>query len=121
MRVIRQKDALHEDATNAPLFYGGKVTRVPIVGGDTSTNFNFAIVEFEAGAKNKFHSHTSDQILFGTSGTGIVADEHEEIVMNAGDTAHIPAGEKHWHGATDTSDFAHISLTRPDSTTTTYD
>ena len=43
--------------------------------------------------------------------------EAEEIEMEAGDTAFIPAGEKHWHGAADGHDFSHISLTRPDSVT----
>ncbi|MBG92170.1 MAG: hypothetical protein CL794_03910 [Chloroflexi bacterium] len=50
-------------------------------------------------------------------GIGIVANESEEIEMKAGDTAFIPAGEKHWHGASDDHDFFHISLTRPDSQT----
>ena len=117
MRVIRQSDVPKEDATNAPLFYGGEVSRQPIISGGASTYYNFSIVNFAAGAKNHFHTHTSDQILFATSGKGIVASESEEIVMDEGDTAFIPAGEKHWHGATDDSAFSHISLTHPDSTT----
>ena len=77
----------------------------------------FALVSFYDGAKNHFHTHTSDQILFATEGVGIVANESEEIQMKAGDTAFIPAGEKHWHGAADSEDFFHISITRPDSET----
>ena len=46
-----------------------------------------------------------------------MANESEEVQMEAGDTAFIPAGEKHWHGAADGHDFSHISLTRPDSVT----
>ncbi|CAI8032938.1 hypothetical protein GBAR_LOCUS18584 [Geodia barretti] len=86
-----------------------------------SANFNFSLVNFYAGAKNKFHSHTSDQILFVTKGEGIVASEAEEVGISTGDTAFIPAGEKHWHGAADGQDFTHISLTGADSETTQYD
>ena len=74
-------------------------------------------MSFYDGAKNHFHTHTSDQILFATKGLGIVASEEGEIEMEGGDTAFIPAGEKHWHGAVDGHYFSHISLTRPNSVT----
>ena len=117
MDVVRKDDVTPDDASNAPLFYGGKVTRQPLVVSPTTDQYNFSLVSFYGGAKNHFHTHTSDQILFATHGVGIVANESEEIEMNAGDTAFIPAGEKHWHGASDGHDFFHISLTRPDSET----
>ena len=121
MHVIRKDEPPQEDATNAPIFLGGKVTRQTIVGPETSKYYNFTIVRFAKGARNKFHAHTSDQILFVTEGTGIVATESQEVVIKEGDAAFIPAGEKHWHGATADSDFAHISLTSADSQTTIYD
>ena len=93
------------------------MTRQPLVGAGKTDQYNFSIVSFYGGAKNHFHTHTSDQILFGTSGIGIVANESEEIQLQPGDTAFIPAGEKHWHGAADGEDFSHVSLTRPDSQT----
>ena len=117
MEVVRQNGVNPEDASSAPLFYGGKVTRQPLIGGSRTDQFNFSLVSFYGGAKNHFHTHTSDQILFATHGEGIVANESEEVVMKAGDTAFIPAGEKHWHGASEDHDFFHISLTRPDSQT----
>ena len=117
MEVVRQENIEAQDATNAPLFYGGKVTRKPLVGDPKTDQYSFNLVSFYDGAKNHFHTHTSDQILFATEGVGIVANESEEIRMKAGDTAFIPAGEKHWHGAADSEDFFHISLTRPDSVT----
>ena len=89
MEVIKNGSVPEEDATNAPLFYGGAVSRQPIVGGGKSSYYNFSQVNFAAGAKNKFHTHTSDQILFVTKGVGIVANESEEIEISEGDTALI--------------------------------
>ena len=121
MEVIKNGSVPEEDATNSPIFYGGKVSRQPIVGPERSTFYNFGQINFAAGAKNKFHTHTSDQILFVTGGRGYVASESEQIEIAPGDTAFIPAGEKHWHGATNDSDFSHISLTTPDSQTEVFD
>jgi len=120
MKIIRNGSGPEQDRTDAPLFVGGKVTGQSIVSGDSDW-FSFNLVSFAAGARNKFHTHTSDQILYVTSGIGIVANESEEVEVTEGDTALIPAGEKHWHGATADSDFAHISLTAPDSQTEMFD
>lgn len=117
MNLIRQSDTHMADMTDAPLFYGGKVTRQSIVDSPETDQFTFALVSFYDGSRNHFHTHTSDQILFVTEGVGIVANESDEMEMKTGDTAFIPAGEKHWHGASDGHDFTHISLTRPDSVT----
>mgnify|MGYP001161015053 FL=1 len=117
MKIIKHNEIEHQDGTDNPIFYGGKVTRQPLVSSPMTDEYNFAIVTFYDGAKNYFHTHTSDQILFATEGAGIVANEYMELQMAPGDTAFIPSGEKHWHGATDGSNFSHISLTRPDSET----
>ena len=117
MKIIRRSEVDAQDATGAPIFVGGKVARRPLVGGDASGYFNFGIVEFAAGARNKLHTHTSDQILYVTKGRGFVGTESETFEVEEGDTAFIPAGEKHWHGAGDDSDFAHVALVHPDSVT----
>ncbi len=121
MQVVRKGQNEPEDRTDAPIFYGGKVTGEAIVGGGMSGDFNFNKVSFFNGAKNKFHTHTSDQILFVLGGKGYVATDDEQIEVGEGDTALIPAGERHWHGAVDGEDFSHISLTHPESQTTVYD
>lgn len=117
MQVIKRGQNEPVDRSDAPIFYGGKVTGQPIIGGGLSKDFSFNQVTFAAGAKNHFHTHSSDQILFVTKGTGYVATETEQIEISEGDTALIPAGEKHWHGAGDSVEFSHIALTRPDSQT----
>ncbi|HET8568147.1 MAG TPA: cupin domain-containing protein [Candidatus Limnocylindria bacterium] len=68
-------------------------------------------VTFKNGARNKLHTHTTDQILVFTEGDGIVATEREERNVRAGHVAFIPAGEPHWHGAQPGRDATHWSIT----------
>ena len=117
MKVIRT-DQVTEEPAISPLFTGGPVTRQPLVTQEMGKNFNMSVVNFSKGARNKFHSHTSDQVLIVTAGKGIVATEQEEVVVEVGDVIHIPAGEKHWHGATSDSDFSHIAVASIDRKTT---
>ncbi|MBM3934515.1 MAG: cupin domain-containing protein [SAR202 cluster bacterium] len=121
MRVLRRVERQTVDQSDRPIFTGGRVTSNPLVGSDISRFFNFHMVNFGAGARNKFHVHTSDQVLYVTSGRGIIATEASQTEIAEGGTVFIPAGEKHWHGATSASDFSHISLTSVDATTTTLE
>ena len=49
MKIIRKDDPPKEDRTNAPIFFGGKVTGQSIVGPDMNEYFNFTMVSFAAG------------------------------------------------------------------------
>jgi len=90
VKVIKIADVPKEDATSSPIFFGGSVSRQDLVSEKTSKFFNFSVINFNAGARNKFHTHTSDQILFVTKGTGVVAVEDEEAVVSEGDTIAVP-------------------------------
>ena len=109
------------EKTKAPmtggLMTGTQVWRQAILNPDDSTNFNFAIVAFDAGSRNKFHKHSGDQILIVTEGTGIVANDTESLTVTEGDVIVIPAGENHWHGAPDATSMAHITVTVKGSAT----
>lgn len=117
MKVIKISDVAEESADDNPLFTGGHVSRQPLITPEMGGYFGMSVVNFATGARNKFHTHTSDQVLLVTSGTGIVATEGEEHRVAAGEIIHIPAGEKHWHGATPDSAFSHIALTAAGSKT----
>ena len=93
------------------LMTGTQVWRQAILEPADSNNFNFAIVAFDAGSRNKFHKHSGDQILIITEGTGKVATDNEVVTVNQGDVVVIPAGENHWHGAPDDTSMAHITVT----------
>ncbi len=100
------------------LMTGTQVYRQPILDPGDSQNFNFAIVAFDAGSRNKFHIHSGDQILVITEGTGKVANDAEVLTVNEGDVVLVPAGENHWHGAPDDTSMAHITITVAGSQTT---
>jgi 4-carboxymuconolactone decarboxylase len=117
MKVLKP-DAIPTESVNSPLFTGGLVTRQPLLSPEMSNDFNLGIVNFSAGARNKMHIHSSDQVLFVTAGKGIIATQADQEVIGVGDVVHIPAEEKHWHGATPDSSFSHIALTAKGSTTT---
>lgn len=116
MKVIRT-DQIPKQPFDRPIFTGGPVTFQPIVTEEMGETFDIKLLNFSKGARNKFHSHTSDQVLIVTAGTGIVATEEEEMVVKVGDIIYIPAGEKHWHGAMKDSEFSHIYVTTADSKT----
>src|SRR5215471_7837493 len=119
MKIIQPSTVPAEPATS-PLFTG-EVSRQPILTPEMSQHFNLGIVNFPAGVRNKMHTHSSDQVLFVTEGTGIIATETTQQEITVGDVVHIPAEEKHWHGATAHSHFSHIALTAKGSTTTQYE
>jgi len=81
-----------------------------------SKDLSVSIVHFPKGVKNIFHNHTYDQALYILEGKGIVASEKEKVTAVPGMVFFIPAGENHWHGATDDSSFTHISILRPGET-----
>lgn len=109
MKVVRMNQVSKESYAG-PMFTGPDVTRQVLV--PDSKEFNVIKVNFGKGVRNKFHSHDSEQILIITSGKGIVATEKEEKVVTPGDVIFIPAGEKHWHGATKDIEFSHIYVSK---------
>ncbi len=70
-----------------------------------------ASVTFEPGARPAWHTHPLGQTLIVTAGTGWIQQwggPVEEI--RKGDVVWIPAGTKHWHGATPTTAMTHIAI-----------
>ncbi|OPY44185.1 MAG: Cupin domain protein [Methanosaeta sp. PtaU1.Bin028] len=112
MKVIRVDEVAKEAQVDK--LFTGPVTMQPIVGDEMSKNFLMKQVNFSKGVRNKFHSHTIEQVLIVTEGKGIIATDKEEVVVRPGDVIFIEAGEKHWHGATKDSTFSHIYVMSPD-------
>lgn len=75
---------------------------------------SMANVTFEKGCINKWHVHDHVQILMGVMGEGYCQKEGEDAqLIQVGDVVVIPAGVKHWHGATHESQFTHMSVSGP--------
>ncbi len=96
--------------------FKGHVSAQTVLDND-STALRASLINFDKGAVNIFHVHEYDQILYVTAGEGIIATEKEEIRIRPGDFVHIPAGEKHWHGATPDSSMSHIAISIRGKTT----
>ena len=109
MRVVSMRN-VDKETFDSPLFTGPDVTRQTLL--PDSKEYNCNVVNFGKGVRNKFHSHDHEQILIVTTGEGIIATEQEEKMITVGDIVLIPAGEKHWHGATADSEFAHIFVSK---------
>jgi quercetin dioxygenase-like cupin family protein len=109
MRIIKITEVPKEPLVN-PLFTGPNVTRQSLV--SDSKDLSVGIVNFGRGVRNKFHRHDGDQVLVIIAGKGIVATEAEKRVVTVGEIVVFPAGEKHWHGATQDSEFSHIVITK---------
>jgi quercetin dioxygenase-like cupin family protein len=78
-----------------------------------SKNFNCSVANWSRGATEPFHTHSADQILVITAGIGSVATEQEEREVTVGDIVHLPAGERHRHGAKKESYISYITITPP--------
>jgi quercetin dioxygenase-like cupin family protein len=94
-----------------PSYFTGAVTlRKLAVGPEVAPN-KILRVEFSPGARTNWHTHTGVQVLFVAEGRcrfqhwGGPVQEAE-----AGETVYIPAGEKHWHGATPEAPMSHVAL-----------
>ncbi len=116
MKVIKVAKTVR--VPNFGKLFTGSVIIQPIIGKELSKNIVIAKVTFGPGVRNKFHSHSSEQILIVTKGKGIVATEKEQKAVVVGDVIFIPAGEKHWHGAVEGYKFSHLYIMPPDSKTT---
>jgi 4-carboxymuconolactone decarboxylase len=69
-------------------------------------------VTFEAGARTAWHSHPAGQTLIVTAGIGRVQGWGGPIEdIRTGDVVKIPAGQKHWHGASPEASMTHIAIT----------
>jgi len=113
MKVVKTSDVEPQERTSE--MFRGKFSGQRIID-EGESELRVGVVNFSPGARNIFHTHTSDQILYVTEGTGIVATESEEVTVTPGTFIFIPAGEKHWHGATRDSAFSHITIRPPGET-----
>ena len=119
LKEIKLNEAPSEDTVGG-IFEGGTVNMKTLIDKQIGAEeIKAAIVTFPAGARTKMHIHDHEQVLYILSGKGIVANEQEKHIAMQGMIFLIPAGEKHWHGATQESSFSHLYVYNV-KTETTY-
>ncbi|MEW9570363.1 cupin domain-containing protein [Rhodanobacter sp. Si-c] len=70
-----------------------------------------ALVTFEPRARSAWHTHPLGQHLIVVSGCGWTQCEGgPKKEIRAGDVVFCDCGQKHWHGATDTTAMSHIAV-----------
>jgi len=91
--------------------FTGDVYLNPIEAPSDPARLASALVRFTPGARTNWHSHAKGQVLYITDGVGLVGTRDGHVArVSAGETVKCPAGEEHWHGATDTTLLAHIAM-----------
>ena len=105
--------------------FTGQVVQKTIVNQE-SKDFRMFYVQFLKGARTFVHSHSSDQILIGMEGKGLLVflekndsgyqQKDEPIFLQKGDTVVVPKGIFHYHGSNDkTETFGHIAILQNDA------
>jgi quercetin dioxygenase-like cupin family protein len=107
MKIVKLSEVPKKPIVN-PLFTSPDMTDQALSA--ESKELRVGVVNFGKGVRNKFHTHSGDQILIVTEGRGLVVTESEEREVAVGDVIFFPAGEKHWHGATQDTTFSHITV-----------
>jgi quercetin dioxygenase-like cupin family protein len=92
-------------------YFTGAVRIDPLFQANAPARTRGASVTFEPGARTAWHTHPLGQTLIVTAGCGRAqrwGGPIEEI--RQGDVVWFPPGEKHWHGATQTTAMTHIAI-----------
>ena len=91
--------------------FTGSVRIDPLFRPNAPSRTSGSLVTFEPGARTAWHKHSLGQTLVVTTGAGWVQEwGGEKREIKPGDVVWIPAGVKHWHGATATNGMSHIAI-----------
>jgi quercetin dioxygenase-like cupin family protein len=94
----------------------GEVESFTAVGSEHSTDLRLSEIHFKSGARNRWHMHTTDQILKCTDGDGLIATDGEQHDLTPGVIVLIPKNTRHWHGAKPGKNMTHWSILGPGET-----
>jgi quercetin dioxygenase-like cupin family protein len=92
-------------------YFTGVVRIDPLFDASAPSRTSGGSVTFEPGARSAWHTHPAGQTLLVVAGCGWVQQWGGKIQdIRPGDVVRIPAGVKHWHGATATTGMTHIAI-----------
>jgi quercetin dioxygenase-like cupin family protein len=109
MRITR--GGTHPSSKGPADWFTGTVRIDPLFGVEAPARAAGNAVTFEPGARTAWHTHPLGQVLIVTFGRGRVQRDGGSVEeIRAGDVVWFEPGEKHWHGASDTTAMQHIAI-----------
>lgn len=94
-----------------PEYFSGKAFVKKLVAADAVTNCNISDVFFDAGCRNNWHTHPSNQVLLVKEGICYFQEEGNPVQkITAGGVINILPGMKHWHGASPDGPMVHVAI-----------
>ena len=92
-------------------YFTGRVRMDPLFSPPEPARVAMAHVTFEPGARTVWHTHPLGQTLIVTSGSGWAQRDGGAVEeIHSGDVVWFAPGERHWHGATDTTAVTHLAV-----------
>ncbi len=75
-------------------------------------------VKFGEASRMNWHRHDDIQVLFGLTGTCVVATrDGTQMLLGPGDLVVVEPGEEHWHGAAPGTEAEHLAINMGSDTT----
>jgi quercetin dioxygenase-like cupin family protein len=91
--------------------FSGDVRKEGLKSAVGPTDSEISVFHYEVGAISKWHSHPGGQSLYVVSDDAIVGDDQGVRAVHRGDLIVTQPNERHFHGATSTSDAALLTIT----------
>jgi quercetin dioxygenase-like cupin family protein len=111
MNIIPRAQALHDLKPLEAAHFTGKADSCPLVQPSRPLSTTAAVVRFESGVRNHWHSHGGGQLLHVIDGVGWVqARGANPQRIGVGDIVLTEPNEEHWHGAGRSGPFAHLAV-----------
>ena len=111
MRVMTAGDATSNLQPMDRKHFTGRTSSTSLIDAGTAGSMFAAIVRFEAGVRNYWHSHGGGQVLHVVEGEGWVQQrEQPPVRIRKGDTVVAAPNEEHWHGAARRGAMAHLAI-----------
>jgi len=116
VKIVTQNFDESVPVHNPPMFIG-EVRRQELVADGDAPSLTATAITFLDGARNRWHRHSTEQVLVVTHGVGIIADASGERRIEPGDILLVQPNERHWHGAAPGEDLTHLSILLPGTLT----
>jgi quercetin dioxygenase-like cupin family protein len=111
MKITPRSEAQRTERPMTSHFTGEAHSHELIPATPEATAIFGAVVRFEAGARNHWHSHPGGQLLHVVAGEGWVQVRGAPPQrIRLGDTVTSDPGEEHWHGAGTSGPMAHLAV-----------